>query len=150
MATLGTFVSGQVLEAAELNAIGTWTTFTPSWTNLTVGNATQNWQYVYVNNILAITGYIQLGSTSSVGTAPYFTFPTASSATTAYGTAVFSDSGTGERQGMCYCLNGFNRFQFGVYVVSGSNINRANVTATVPHTWTTNDAIGGTLIASVS
>jgi len=30
MATLGTFVSGQVLTAAELNAIGTWTDYTPN------------------------------------------------------------------------------------------------------------------------
>jgi hypothetical protein len=32
MATLGTFVSGQVLTAAELNDIGTWTDYTPTVT----------------------------------------------------------------------------------------------------------------------
>jgi len=150
MATLGSFASGQVLTAAELNAIGTWTSFTPSWTNLTVGNATQNWKYCYINKVLIITGNIVLGSTSSVSTNPYFTFPTGDATTTAYGTAVFADTGSAERQGMCFVLNGFNRLQFGVYVVSGSVINRTNVTATYPHTWTTNDAIGATLVTTVS
>lgn len=130
--------------------IGTWTAFTPSWTNLTVGNATQNWKYCYINNVLVITGYIQLGSTSSMGTNPYFPFPTGSAGTTAYGTAVYSDAGSAERQGMCYCLNGFNRFQFGVYTISGSIINRSNVSASFPHTWTTNDAIGATLVVPIS
>ena len=134
----------------QLANIGTWTAFTPTWTNLTVGNATQNWKYCLLNDLLAITGFIVLGSTSSVGTNPYFTFPTGPSDTTAYGTAVFSDAGSAERQGMCYCPNGLSRVQLGAYIVSGSVINRSNVSATFPHTWTTNDAIGASLVVSLA
>ena len=35
------------------NAIGTWTSFTPTWTNLTVGNGTYDWSlYSRVNDIV--------------------------------------------------------------------------------------------------
>ena len=135
---------------STVDSITEWTSFTPSWTNLTVGNATQDWRYTYLNKLLIITGYIQLGSTSSVALAPYFTFPTGSSATTSYGTAVMLDSGTAERQGTCFVINGFNRLQFGVYTVAGSLINRSNVSATYPHTWTTNDLLGATLVTSIA
>ena len=52
MATFGTFASGQVLTAAELNAAGTWTSFTPSWVNLTPGNGVVSAAYSQFNKIL--------------------------------------------------------------------------------------------------
>jgi len=71
MTALGDFSSGDVLTAADLNGIATWTSFTPTWTNLTVGNGTYDWSlYSQVNDIVFFSIRFTLGSTSSVGTTP--------------------------------------------------------------------------------
>lgn len=44
-----------------------WQTYTPSWTNLTVGNATQTWSYRRTAGVCEVSGSITLGTTSSVG-----------------------------------------------------------------------------------
>ena len=66
MATLGTFVAGQVLTAAELNAIGERTQFTPSWTNLTPGAATETWHYIQVNDFVCVIGTTVFAADTSV------------------------------------------------------------------------------------
>lgn len=43
MATFGTFVSGQVLTAAELNTAGEWQDFTPTFTQSATITKTVNW-----------------------------------------------------------------------------------------------------------
>lgn len=50
MAVLGTFASGQILTAAELNAIGTWTTYTPTITGVAGGTTTAS--YIELNEIV--------------------------------------------------------------------------------------------------
>jgi len=146
MATPFPFASGDVLTAAEMNAIGDFTSFTPSWGNFTVGNATQAWWYAQVNDLFIVTGKTTLGSTSSMGTNPYFSTPTGAVwQSNNHGTAEFGDAGTASRQGVIFALSSTN-IAFGYYAVSGTIINRANVTATAPFTWTTNDTISGTLV----
>jgi hypothetical protein len=55
---------------------GVWTSFTPSWTNLTVGNGTQIARYRKVGKTVDIYINFTLGSTSSIGSAPvYFALP---------------------------------------------------------------------------
>lgn len=43
MATFGTFVSGQVLTAAELNTAGAFSNYTPTWTQSATITKTTNW-----------------------------------------------------------------------------------------------------------
>ena len=43
MATFGTFTSGQVLTAAELNTAGAWSSYTPTWTQGVAVTKTVNW-----------------------------------------------------------------------------------------------------------
>jgi len=43
MATFGTFTSGQVLTAAELNSAGAWQAYTPTWTQSVAITKTVNW-----------------------------------------------------------------------------------------------------------
>lgn len=67
MATLGTFTAGQVLTAAELNAIGTWTAFTPtltaSTTNPTLGTgSTRAGSYCQLNELVIYIAYIRFGT----------------------------------------------------------------------------------------
>jgi hypothetical protein len=75
MAEFGTFTSGSVLTAAELNAAGTWTSFTPSWTNLTVGNGVVSAAYSKFNKILFVRVYFDFGSTSSLTSNLQMTLP---------------------------------------------------------------------------
>lgn len=49
--------------------------FTPTWTNLTVGNATQTFRYTLAAGTVQVSGFLILGTTSSVGTAPHMTAP---------------------------------------------------------------------------
>jgi hypothetical protein len=68
MATLGTFTAGQILTAAELNAIGTPVAFTPSWTNLAVGtggSASNVGAYIQVNKLLFLRVRVVLGSSGA-------------------------------------------------------------------------------------
>jgi hypothetical protein len=82
MTALGDFSSGDVLTAADLNVIGTWTAFTPSWTNLTVGDATQSAQYSVINEICHVHGFIDFGSTTTITGSVYFAAPVAFTAQT--------------------------------------------------------------------
>jgi len=146
MTALGAFSSGDVLTAADLNAIGTWTAFTPAWVNFTVGDATHSWYYAQINDLFIVTGKTTLGSTSSMGTNPYFPTPTGVTwQSQNHGTAEFGDAGTASRQGVMVAFSSTN-IVFGYYSVSGSIVNRAAPTATTPFEWTTNDTIGGTLV----
>ena len=75
MATLGTFASGQILTAAELNAIGTFTNYTPTLTGITVGNGTTVARYVEINQIVFWSVVFTFGSTSSVTAAVFVSLP---------------------------------------------------------------------------
>lgn len=77
MATLGTFASGQVLTAAELNAIGTFTAYTPSilasTTNPTASVTTG--YYTKLNDL--VIGFAEVGNFSASGSGTiYITTPT--------------------------------------------------------------------------
>ncbi len=60
------FSAGAILTAAELNSIGDWTAYTPTWTELTVGNATQDFKYAEVNGIVVVSGRLVWGSTTAI------------------------------------------------------------------------------------
>lgn len=67
MATFGTFASGQVLTAAELNTAGAWESYTPSWTQSVTITKTTNWaQYTKLNKL--VIGSVKM-TASSAGTA---------------------------------------------------------------------------------
>lgn len=149
MATFGTFTVGQVLTAAELNAAGAWTTFTPSWTNLTVGNATQAFKYSTFNKIMFIRGTLTFGTTTTMGTAPTFTIPTSATATqTALGVAQYTDTGTATFIGLCRANStAISLFNFDA---SATNVSRTNVTATAPHTWANTDVIDLSIVLEIA
>lgn len=139
------FTAGQVLTAAQLNGIGeAGVAYTPTWTNLTVGNAVQDFKYVQINKLVYVRGSIVLGTTSSVGTAPRFTFPLTAAAYPGQmylGNTYLLDSGTAAIRGAVVYFSttaaeiGYNTLYTGTLTA------QALPTATAPWTWTTNDAI---------
>lgn len=68
MTALGDFSSGDVLTAADLNGIGTYTDYSASQTfsGFTKGNATIISRYCKINKLVHFWGMVTLGSTSSL------------------------------------------------------------------------------------
>jgi len=153
MASPFPFTSGQVLTAAQLNSIGEATAFTPSWgAALTVGNATESWHYLQVNEWLYFAGATTLGSTSSVTGFFSFDFPIGTQLTAAFVPAGFADYlsvSTGQVFRGSIDQNGDN-IRFFVNQVSGSNVIKTPTSATLPLSWATGDIIrasGAVLLA---
>jgi hypothetical protein len=63
------FVAGAILQAAELNTFGSLETWTPTYTNLTIGNGTVSANYTITNRLVSFEWRLLVGSTtSSAGT----------------------------------------------------------------------------------
>jgi len=147
MATLGTFTAGQMLTAAELNDIGTFTSFTPSWTGITGGTGASNTgQYCIVNKILYIRVRYVLGTGGSFTATPTMTLPASS---TMAGSPIMvwipSMAGTANDSGVAsYSLSILpattTTIRPYVQTASGTYVTLATlVNATVPFTWGVND-----------
>ena len=153
MTALGDFSSGDVLTAADLNAIGTWTTFTPSWNNLTVGNATQDWSYCIINDFMVVTGTIVFGSTTAMGTSPSMTIPDSRVADkwSINGGVLLRENGVATRIGVASVSGpSDSTIGFNAYLVSGSDVRVTSITASAPFTWGTNDYLSATIILDVT
>ena len=70
------FSTGQVLTAAQLNQIGDYDSWSPTLTNVTLGNGTVNAHYAVVNEIVHFEIEFQVGSTTSFSsTSMQFSLP---------------------------------------------------------------------------
>lgn len=136
------FSAGAVLTAAELNSIGDITDFTPSWTNLTVGNGTYDYKgYLQVNNLIVVSVSFTFGSTSAMGSAPSFTVPVAAAEVNQI---VVGEGLAVENGGSSYpLLVNMSSSELVIYdqAVVGSQVIRSSVTSGSPFTWGTNDKI---------
>jgi hypothetical protein len=116
-----------------------WTSFNPSWTNLTVGNGTNTGFYCQIGKIIFVQVSFVFGSGSSMGTNPVITPPVAAASTASImpcGKAIFLQHGVGYYEGVVD--NGITIYQFGP---SGSTVKLMTITPTSPWTWATTDNI---------
>lgn len=151
MAVKTSWSSGDVLTAADLtdtfasklDTPGAWTTWTPVWTNLSVGNGIVTARYNKVGR--NVFGYLQinLGSTSTVTGDVNATLPYAN-ALASSGAAYFADAGVGNYLGKWIVSGG--SIYFRAQSVSGSYLQQINLSSTVPFTWTTNDQMMATFM----
>jgi hypothetical protein len=137
------FVAGNVLTAAQLNAIGeSGISYTPTMTNMTLGNGTLTAKYVRINKFIFGQIKFTLGSTSAMGTSPSFSLP------------VTGATVVGEISSQVYCLDSGVAFYYAAATQSTTSLalvtmnsagtyltNSANFTATIPFTWSTNDYV---------
>jgi len=124
--------------------IGEWTAYTPTFTNLTVGNGIVDFKYIKLNEIVFVQGRFTLGSTSAVSSNPYFTLPVTrhTSNTEIIGTAVLGDSGTGIYMAMPLGTSTADRcYLYRADHTVGSTVIEGAISASSPMTWTTNDFI---------
>ena len=126
--------------------LGAWTTWSPSYTNITAGNATVVARYVQIGNLVVASFSFILGSTSAIGTGPAVSTPVAVASTTATdvnpaGPAYINDATAGLFVGSIRLLASLDRFLISVNLASGTHVSTAGITSTVPMTWTTSDSI---------
>jgi hypothetical protein len=114
---------------------GTWT---PTYSNLTIGNGTVISRYVRVGKQITIYWRLSFGSTTAItGGYPYFTLPFNANGTgLIFGLAHYNDSGTGDYSGGCYISGGSVVYPI-VNLTSAWN----GLSPTIPFTWATGDVI---------
>jgi hypothetical protein len=137
------FVSGDVLTAAELNGIGEKTAYTPTFTNLTLGNGTLTANYFRVQNVVTATVVVEFGSTTSISGDVNVTLPIARAAAQGLqlSTANLVDTGVANFLGTALFGATLSSIIVRNYAVSGINVVMQNLSATVPHTWGTGDIL---------
>lgn len=144
--TNANIAASAAIAGSKLEFGGAWTSWTPTWTNLTIGNGTYANGYVQVGKIVIARMKLTLGSTTSVGSTPYFTLPVTakSSVYTQYeslGTGtVIDSSAVAPYQGYAAFRDTTTAYPF-TFAVSGGNVTQVGISATGPFTWATSDTI---------
>ena len=83
----------------QLDGGSKWNSFTPSYTNLSVGNGTSQGLWRYLDGGIRVRQHITFGSTTSISGSVSFTIPnseTASATFSVLGNCMFFDSTTGK------------------------------------------------------
>lgn len=161
--TAWSVVFGEQPSASKWNQLGTndahfysflgdnlaWQTFSPTWSNLTVGNGTVTAFYTTIGKAILGTIKFILGTTSSVSTNPSFTAP--ATGATRYGTTSNNMIGTGyaEDAGVAgaNCAFAFSASTSNISILtmnaSGTYGAYAGLTSTAPITWGSGDFFTG-------
>jgi hypothetical protein len=122
-----------------------WTSYTPTWTNLTIGNATQNFTYKQIGKTVFVKCQLIFGSTTSVSGVITFTTPTTQvgfNFNARYNNVGIVDSGTQTYEGILV-HNNSTTVMLLVLNASTSYLTATNTSSTVPMTWATNDGFTG-------
>ena len=145
--TLGSFVGGDVLQAAELNAIGTWTSFTPTWkfgANAITGTSVG--RYVVMNKVVTVQVYLAYTSKAGGGDLN-ITIPSAcsigalaSNYRLGYGSMYDSNLTTS------YAISAYNEAVSSTVFKFLDDTEGFIVSDTAPFTWATGDEMFVTLI----
>jgi hypothetical protein len=138
------FLRANSSASAGVEWAGTYTSFTPTWSNLTVGNATNSGRYLRIGNHVHVEQTLIFGSTTSVSGSIYVDFPISGANTSNnennLGTGILLDSGTLIYSGNCVQNNG-TLVRVETMATNGTYAYQVGTNATVPFTWTTNDRI---------
>jgi hypothetical protein len=124
--------------------VGAWTSWTPTYQNFTIGNATVTARYQQVGKLTNAFCKIVFGSTTSFTAYPIIFFPSGlTSARTGYFTGTFNadDVSAGTSfTGTVYLEGSADKFQGAVTNASSTYAYAAFMTGnTIPMTWTTGD-----------
>lgn len=123
-----------------------WQSWTPTWTNLTVGNGTVVAKYIQIGKTVVFRLSIAFGSTSSISGGVIFTLPVTavsyggSATMQPIGTVRIFDSGTGVFEGAIY-FNSTTTAVTSVFNSASTYVSGASLSSTVPMTWTTSDEL---------
>jgi hypothetical protein len=123
-----------------------WSTWTPTLTNLVVGNGTMQGKYLQINKLVFVDLHFTFGATSTFGAGAAWTFTYPVTAADAFG-QVFSvymlDSGSNLYTGVGTPAS-TTTFTLNPSVTSSAGspvLDTGSVTNTNPHTWAVNDQL---------
>jgi len=120
-----------------------WTTWSPTYSGVTIGNGTASWNYAIINGTVFFHGYVSFGSTTSITGGITWTLPvTAASSVYAFGgpcgDALIVDSGTVIHTARVRVTSS-TWFDLSAERTDATYGRYWSVSSTVPMTWTTGD-----------
>lgn len=130
-------------QAGQSSSTWAYQTYSPSWTNVTVGNGTVTAKYIQIGKTVNVMVSLVFGSTTSISATPRITLPATSvsyASLMPMGNALFNDA-----SGLLY--QAIPVFQstttVDIYLSNASTTHTSAtaVSSTAPMTWTTSDAI---------
>jgi len=123
--------------------LGTYTSFTPTLNQITIGNGTIATKYCTVNDFVHYYGLITFGSTTSItGVNASYTLPftaEVNDSSTAMGVCYFYDSSAGSFSAGTVAMANSTTVYGGVNTANGTYVQWIGWTSTVPFTWATGD-----------
>jgi hypothetical protein len=143
-----TIPTGSIIPNDLLASTGSswaWQSWSPTWTNLTVGNGTVTALYTQIGKVVFLQLTFVLGSTSimSSHTSPLFSLPVTSDASAPYQSA----------QGACWFVHSGSPYlgqsqiydstdgTMYYYSIVSSTVQTASLTTTAPFTWANGDIL---------
>jgi hypothetical protein len=138
------FVAGEILTAADMNGIGESSTYTPTYTNFSLGNGSVVARFVRVQNLICVSTRIACGSTSAfTGTGMTISKPITGSTnnTGVLGTVLFVDSSTGQIFFGPVQNTSTTSVNLNLFLTSTTYAEVAFTTASIPMTLAANDVI---------
>jgi len=134
---------GDAIDTTLGTGLLAWTSYTPTLTNLTLGNGTMSAAYAKIGKLVVVRFRMVFGSTSSMGSFPGVTLPfTAVTNTTSFftGSTQFEDAGTRNWLGHSRIAT-TTTFDWVIDTVVGSRVSIDFLSSTAPMTWAVNDNI---------
>jgi hypothetical protein len=127
-------------EATGLKYAGAWTTWTPTHTNITIGNGTVTSKYAQIGKTVFFEYNLQFGSTTSItGGGPSFTLPVSAVSNNFFFNGNILDAGITNYAGASDVSAGGNTSYYKFVRSSGTYAQGESITSTAPMTWGTGD-----------
>jgi hypothetical protein len=150
------FTGGNILNASDLNAIGESESWTPTFTNLTVGNGTLTAQAIRVNDLYVANFKLTFGSTTSIDGDVSVQLPVAAATTSRYlsvGAIFHFYDASGGNEWLGYGrIDDMDEVNIRYARQSGASpagIFAHALSSTGPFTWTTSDDLYGLIVYPV-
>lgn len=133
--------AGQILTAAQLNTYipQEKTTWTPTWTNVTVGSGTVTANYVRISETVTFNLKFVLGAGSAISGDITFTLPLGSSVESEFDAKIVDVSASATYSARGMQSGAGNGCQVRRLDASGTNLAPAVCSSTTPMTWATGD-----------
>jgi hypothetical protein len=147
--------NGQLLSADSTAATGTkwtgiWQAYTPTLTNITIGNGTTEGRYRQLGNTVDVVCKITFGTSTTISSFGGISLPVNAKYTSVMiGSNSYIDSGTTYYTGPNF-MSGANSVWFGVDNASTTYNNINTIGASTPFTWGSTDVIFATLSYEVA
>lgn len=143
MATFGTFTDTSVLTAAELNSIGvSWTSFTPTWTNVTTTSGTNAGYYLKIGKTTFFVAKFTLGASSAITGVIKVDLPaTAARIDSGTLTSYAVDSSAGDYYPLFPRWVSTSNIDLRAMDASGTYVKQTATSSSVPMTWATSDMV---------